>query len=253
MLVNLRTTHKPKTLREAIELLRRPGVYPVYGGGAWLIRADKRDAQEAADLSGVVASTGEVVGDDLSLGAAATLETVAASDPALGAIIRAETPLTLRNALTMGDLLMEVRPDSLLLTALYGLAARVDTPERGQDDIIEIGRWYAMTPDERRQNVIQSVIVPNYPGTLWRFAYEKVSRTPADSPIVAAFGFAYAGQPDPGEYVVVCGLDSRPLRYTPGMASRLNDYKGSAEYRAEMAEALSEQALARARELARML
>jgi CO/xanthine dehydrogenase FAD-binding subunit len=249
MLINLQAIIQPESLADAQKLLAQLGVYPLYGGGASLIRLQSRDIHEAVDLSGVVSPKCETVGADVILGAGATLADVAAFDASIGGIIRAEWPITLQNALTVGDVLLE--GTSLLLTLLHGLGARIDTPDRGADDKIEVVRWAQMAFDERRQHVIQSVIIPRYASPSIRFALEKVSRTPADVPIVAAIGFAFAIEPDPGAYAFVHGVAPYPVRFTPGMGSQLGDYKGSAEYRAAMAEALSKLAISKAQEMAR--
>lgn len=250
MLINLQTIHRPETLHQAMELLKRPGVYPIYGSGAALIREDSRHAREAVDLTKVVSAECKADAERTYLGGCATLTAIAEHDPALGAVIRAEMPLTLRNTLTLGDVLMEAPHNSPLLTVLYGLGARIDTPGRAADDLIELGRWYEMAPDERRPHLVQGVNLPHYPATSWRFAFKKVSRTPADAPIVAAIGFAYAGTPNPGAYAVVCGVAPHPVRYSPGLQSTMSDYKGSAEYRAAMAKVLVEAAIAQAEKLA---
>src|SRR5258707_3391613 len=123
MLINLRTIHKPESLEEAAELLKRPGVYPLYGAGASLVRSGSNEIAEAVDLSPVVAGENAVDDSgDLYLSPASTLEQIASDldrvDSATGGglsnIIKSEVPETLRNALTLGDLFMEHDPTSLI-------------------------------------------------------------------------------------------------------------------------------------------
>src|ERR1700687_5745617 len=101
MLINLRTIHRPKTLEAAVELLARPGLFPLYGTGASLIRLDLADVEEAVDLAPLVARDNNIDQDgDLHLGSASTLENICAQltevDATLGgglsAIIKAEVP-----------------------------------------------------------------------------------------------------------------------------------------------------------------
>jgi CO/xanthine dehydrogenase FAD-binding subunit len=247
MLINLETVKKAANLSEAGQALRRGGVYPLYGEGAALLRLNSRDIHEVVDLSGVVPGGCEVAGDAARLGAGAKLADVVKFDARIGGVIKAVWPITLQNALTVGDVLMEA--DSPLLALLHGMGARIDTPGRGEDDLIEIARWCQMPMAERRTTILQAVVIPQYVGSRWHFAVEKVSRTPADAPIVAAIGFAHAGDPDPGAFAVVHGLAAYPVRYVHGLTSKLDDYKGSADYRAAMARVLSEAAIARAQQM----
>src|SRR5260370_33766047 len=101
MLFNLRTIHKPTTLEEAVELLARPGVYPLYGSGASLIRLNQPNIEEAVDLTHLVARDNNIDADgDLHLGAASTLEHICAQlaeiDATLGeglsAVVTTEMP-----------------------------------------------------------------------------------------------------------------------------------------------------------------
>ncbi|MBX3084956.1 MAG: FAD binding domain-containing protein [Anaerolineae bacterium] len=246
MLINLRTIHKPTSISEAVKLLRQTDVYPLYGGGAALIRADDQKIEEAVDLSKVVSEQCRLADEDMFLSGRATLQQIAEYDPALGEFIAADMPNTLRNAMTLGDLLLECPPNSLFLGLLYGLVARIDTPERGANDTIQLAQWFTMSTAERRQHVILGVIIPDFPKTHWRFAYEKVARTPSDTAIVGAIGFVYDGEPDPGSYSVVIGAMGHPVRYQVGLKAEVSDYKGSAAYRTEMAKVLSERALAKA-------
>jgi len=246
MLINLRTIHKPTSVSEAVKLLRQTDVYPLYGGGAALIRADDQKTEEAVDLSKVVSDQCRLADDDMFLSGRATLQQIAEFDPALGAFIHADMPPTLRNAITLGDALLECEPSSLFLGLLYGLVARIDTPERGANDTIQLPQWFTMSAAERRQHVILGVIIPDFPKTKWRFAYEKVSRTPSDTAIVGAIGFVFDGQPDPGSYSVIVGAKQHPVRYQIGIKADMSDFKGSVAYRTEMAKVLSERALAKA-------
>jgi CO/xanthine dehydrogenase FAD-binding subunit len=245
MLINLRTTHKPKTLDEAAALLARPGIYPIYGGGAYLLRSnalaqglDSRDVHETVDLSRLLGAQCGLPASPL-IDAAASLETIAASHPQFGAVIGASTPRTLRNALTLGDELMERRPDSLLMGLLTGFAANVI---RHNAPPLPIGQWLEQSAELCRQTLVVGVALSTYTPE-GQVTLAKVSRTPADSPIVAALAFQTAQQP----FVVIIGVDLKPVIYRDGLLSLIGDYKGSAEYRAAMAGVLSAQALAQLR------
>jgi hypothetical protein len=87
----------------------------------------------------------------------------------------------------------------------------------------------------------------------WSIVLEKVSRTPDDAPIVAAIGFARGGSKNTSVvqfYIAICGLSDRPTRHGPRdlmtLTSKIEDYKGSIEYRTEMGRTLANRALMRA-------
>jgi CO/xanthine dehydrogenase FAD-binding subunit len=250
MLSNLRTIHKPATLEEAAALLRRPGVYPLYGGGAALIRQNSPDVEAGVDLTSLIAAGCSGDKSGVRIDGCATLETLATYDGYIGSVVREDAPETLRNALTLGDVLMECRPDSLTLTLLVGLRAQIRSLA---DASIDIDNWFSLSADERRQTVIAGVFLPEYRPGMWHITLEKVSRTPADAPIVAAIGFARGGGKSTAVvtfYCVVCGLSDRPIRCKPKdiatLKSQIDDTKGSAEYRTEMAKLVSNRAITRA-------
>jgi CO/xanthine dehydrogenase FAD-binding subunit len=240
MLINLQTIHKPTTLAEAESLLKRPGVYPIYGGGASIVRGDHADVEAVVDLSKLLVQSVTITPENVELSAGATLETAALSDSGLGRIINAAMPLTLRNAFTIGDLLLECDPYSPILALFMGLDAQIQTTSGS----LTIDQWFDLTGEQRRMTVIQAVVCKQY--GQYQFAYEKVARTPADAPIVGAVGFARGTE----SYAVVVGVADRPVRYSEGMQSQVDDYKGSADYRTEMARVITNRAVAAANELA---
>src|SRR5258707_1951819 len=168
MLINLRPLHNPATLEEAVELLARPGVYPLYGKGASLIRLDLANIEEAVDLTHLVARDNSIDADgDLHLGSASILEHIctqlAEVDATLGsglsAIVRAEVPEALRNTLTLGDVLFEHNANSLLLTMLAGLHADFSVFDVYSNThiLLRIRDWFGLTFDECRQLVVTQV------------------------------------------------------------------------------------------------
>lgn len=236
MLINLQSIHKPETLDEALALVRRQGAFPLYGGGAYLVRAAERDAQSAVDLSLVVPDGFSA--DPAWIGAGATLETATDFDAATRPVFESEAPLTLRNTMTLGDVLMETRPDSLAMGLLVALSARVVCYG---EPALDLDQWFGLSFEARSMRLVIRVELPGYPVGRVRIGLSKVARTPADAPIVAALAIVY---PDRPPLATVIGLAQRALRYTPGMASAIGDYKGSPEYRAAVVSTLVERALA---------
>ncbi len=232
MLINLRTIHRPTSLDEALALLARPGVYPLYGGG--LVRENSSEVGEAVDLSASGLTRIDTTDRMLTIGGAATLEAIRAAcadlpgvvAESLAEICRNEMPLTLRNALALGDVLTEARPTSLLRTWLTALGPRAQLLTRpigadGMGRLIELLRVKLDVPDERAG---------------WGWA--KVSRTPADAPIVVAIAWLEGDS----ERIAVGGLLLHPALYTPGMPAQYDDYLGGVEYRTAVAPVLAQRA-----------
>jgi CO/xanthine dehydrogenase FAD-binding subunit len=250
-LSNFQTIHKPQTLDEAAELVRRPGVYPIYGESASASHVVGADIREGVDLTELVADECIFEKGHLTIDGGATLETLAACDPEMGVIIKDDTSEALRNALTVGDVLIKSPPNSLALALLVGLRAKINA--HGQEPI-PLDRWFEMSPDERRQHIVVGVTCPDYrsPGA-WHLAFEKTPPGPNNAPLVASIGFASGGTPGTAVvqfYFVVTGLADRPLRYKASelsqLKSQIDDANGSAEYRTEIAKQMSNRVIMKA-------
>jgi CO/xanthine dehydrogenase FAD-binding subunit len=270
MLLNLKTIHRPETLDEAIMLLRDPGTFPLYGGGA-LQRNPRPNVQAAVQLERLQLDYVRDSENSLRLGSMLTLEQVrqacderAEAHPRLGAVgeaLKMDFPETLRHTLTLGDLLVERNPQSWTLTlllALGGVLKRLDV-----DMHFTMAAWLSVPDDVSRYLIAHMRLSRGSQQTA--VAFEKVARTPADAPIVGAVAAAEAGE---GGYthttLAVCGVAPMPIPQPAAAraldmqedmdtvldALRLNptgDHWGSAEYRTEMARVVCRRALTRAR------
>ena len=165
MLLNLKTIHKPATVEEAAGLLADPGVYPLYGGAA-LHRANRTDVEAALDLGQLGLDFVRDSENSLRLGSMLSLEAARQAclerrdtHPQLGAVadtLAADLPLTLRNTMTLGDLLVERDPQSLTLTLLLVLGAvikRVDV-----DMHFTMAAWLTTDSDVARYLIASSVV-----------------------------------------------------------------------------------------------
>lgn len=267
MLVNVETIHTPDTLDEAIHLLLEPNVRPLYGGVA-LHREAPRATGAVVDLSKLKLNKSRVFDAGFALGSMMTLEEAreaclhfageSSNAHFLAEMLRHEAPITLRNTMTIGDVLVERKPNSIFLTALVALDAQVDA--NGWPRFIH--KWMNAPEVEVRQALITSVALEKGQ-TQARHAFEKVARTPADDPIVGAAG--YAARDDKGNLVDVrlalCGVADHPIPLaavdetlieTNGdieaglqklVVDPAGDHWGSREYRAEMAQVLSRRVL----------
>ena len=272
MLLNLKTIHKPDSLDDTRRMLAEPGTYPLYGGAALLRRSDPA-VEAVVDLSRLELDYVRDTERSLRLGTMLTLEQVrqaclerADAHPRIGAIatlLAEEMPETLRNTLTLGDLLVERNPQSPTLTlflALGGILRRIDV-----DMHFTMSAWLT-APTDVTHYLIAHIRIARGPRQA-AVTYEKVARTPADAPIVAAVACVEAVDDEPKHRaaLAVCGASPMPvpqrnvieaLYATGALDTALNelildppnDHWGSAEYRAAMARVLSRRALVRALE-----
>lgn len=273
MLLNLTTIHKPTTLGETLLYLRESGAFPLYGGAA-LQRAARSDVNAVIDLSELRLDYVRDSENSLRLGTMLSLEQVRqaclqrAESPKLAALaetLAADFPETLRHTLTLGDLLVERCPQSLTLTlllALGGVLKRLDVEMH-----FTVAAWLAMTGDVARYLIAQ-IRIPRQPieaGIAW----EKVARTPADAPIVAAVACVEPRDGGTHSRLAICGASPAPVPQpqaarifdtTGDLDAALDalaldpvgDHWGSAEYRAAMARITARRALERAAAQMRM-
>ncbi|MBI5960998.1 MAG: FAD binding domain-containing protein [Chloroflexi bacterium] len=272
MLLNLKTIHEPATLEEAAVLLRQPDTYPIYGGAA-LLRHPRAEVIAGVDLKNLQLDYVRDSSDSLRLGTMLTMEQVrqaceerADQHPRLGAfaaIIKDDMTETLRHTLRFGDVLVERHPQSLILTALLALGAvlkRVDV-----DVHFTIAAWLASGPEIERYLIAHARFARGPQKAA--LVYEKVARTPADAPIVAAVVSAERreGSAAPHTTLALCGVAPTPIPQ-PEVARTLDetgdinaalsklaldppdDHWGSREYRIEMARVVARRALVKALE-----
>jgi len=270
MLLNLKTIHTPATFEEAISALAQPGTYPLYGGAA-LQRSSSPDVQAGVDLSKLGLGYVRDSDNSLRLGSMLTLEQVrqacmerGVGHPrlaALAAILAEDWPETLRNTMTLGDLLVEREPQSMtnaLLLALGVVIKRVDLNVH-----LTMPAWLTIPVDVSRYLVAHVRIQRGSQAV--KVATEKVARTPADAPIVGAVACIEKAQAPVAHYttLALCGVAKPPIPQpdaartfdeTGSIDAALDklildppdDHWGSREYRSEMARVLTRRVLERA-------
>jgi len=267
MLLNLKTVYEPETLDEALRRLAEPGVYPLYGGVA-LQRSGNLAVEAAVKLDRLGLDRVEEADEAVSFGSMLSLEQVrqaclerGTATPTLRALadtLRADQPETLRHTMTLGDLLVERDPQSLTLALLLALGATVRRLDQALH--LTVASWLSAEEDLARC-LIADVSVP-LGETQAGVGIEKVSRTPADAPIVAAVAYVEMSDDDRPAYssLALVGVADRAVRQD-GVARALDetgdveralealavdppsDHWGSAEYRAEMARVTARRAL----------
>lgn len=170
--------HRPKTLDEALTLLDQPNRVPL-GGGTLL--AHVSDTVEAVDLQALGIDTIAKAGSDLTLGATVTLQTLLenADCPAgVKTALKLEAPLNLRNMATVAGTLVSADGRSPFATALLALDAKVSVMVNRQPSVFNLGEFLLARP----QGLVTQIALP----LNVKFAFEYVSKTPSDKPLVCA-------------------------------------------------------------------
>jgi CO/xanthine dehydrogenase FAD-binding subunit len=177
--------HRPKTLDEALSLLTHPNRTPL--GGGTLLANLETDPVEAVDLQSLNLDSVEKQGNSLKIGATVTLQALLISDvcpDALRSAIKLEAPLNLRNAATVAGTLVSCDGRSTFVSALLALDAKLEQMKLSDSKIVSrtsnLGDFLPLR--DLQGWLITSILIP----LNTKLAFEYVSRTPADKPIVCA-------------------------------------------------------------------
>ncbi|MCA9972303.1 MAG: FAD binding domain-containing protein [Anaerolineales bacterium] len=236
--------HRPKTLDEALRLLARPGAAPLAGGTRLVPALGETTVRDAVDLQAVGLTDIDVTEAAVTLGAMLRLQTLAADDrlpPLLRQMARREGPNTTRHAATLGGAIATADWESELFAALLVHEAVVTVRTAAETRTLPLADWSAAAL--AGGGLVTAVTLRSGGQT----AAERVARTPADRPIVAAV----ARQDAAGRlHLALCGVAKRPILVAPDAVDGLTppaDFRGSSAYRLEMARLLSRRVLDRVR------
>lgn len=230
--------HRPASLGEALHLLSSSGRVALAGGTT--LNSDREPSGlEAVDLQSLGLEEVAAAGDGrVRLGATATLDAVRRCEllpDSLRERARAEQPSTLRTLATVGGLVAKASAESMLLAAMLAHEARVElagpadagSAERGLGELLAAG----LAPG----SLITAVTVDPSGST----AVSSTGRTPADVPIVGAYG----RRTDGFVAMALTGVADHPVLVdvhdpTSGL-DPAGDFRGSREYRLHLAATLT--------------
>jgi putative selenate reductase FAD-binding subunit len=242
--IMITTYHRPKTLDEALTLLTQPNTVPL--GGGTLLSQGKSDPVSVVDLQHLGLDSIRVNGNELQVGATCSLQALLESEhcPAtLKSALKLEAPLNIRNTATVAGTVVASDGRSTFTTMLLAMDAKVSVTS-DQSSVISIGEFLLARP----KGLITSIIIPANVKT----AFEFVSKTPADKPLVCA---ALAQWNSGRTRLTLGGYGSSPLLAMDGTEAdgldtaarnayhEANDEWASAEYRMDVAATLAKRAL----------
>lgn len=244
------TYHRPKTLAEALKLLSRPNTRPL--GGGTLLSKPTNEPVEVVDLQALGLDAIGKNGNDLVLGATITLQQLLESKDcpeALKIAVKLEAPLNLRNSATVAGTIVACDGRSTFATALLALDAKLEQAmfdnSKVEYRVSNIGEFLPL----RSTSLITKIMIPLINV---KFAFEYVSRTPADKPIVCA---ALAQWNSGRTRLALGGYGKSPLLAMDGTEAEglepaarntyheANDKWASGEYRMDVAATLAKRCL----------
>jgi CO/xanthine dehydrogenase FAD-binding subunit len=232
--------HRPENIEEALQLLSRPEVHStILAGGTSLLVGFDRDVGQVVDLQNIGLDQIESAQGKMMIGAMVRLQRIVDDEnvpPLIREMARLEGPNTFRHAGTLGGVLVEADWESELFAALLVHEAKVRVRTLDGKDVVPLDQF---TREELGDGIVTGVIIKEGGQT----AHERVSRTPADKPIVAVVG----RKDDSGKVrLALCGMAERPVLSSKDEIAKLsppNDFRGSSAYRQKIAEVLVERVL----------
>jgi len=254
------TYHRPKSLDEALTLLAQNNRMPL-GGGTFLSHASSplsasptTDPVEVVDLQALRLDSIKKNGNNLEIGATATLQQLYESEfcpAALKSAIKLEAQLNVRNAATVAGTLVVGDGRSTFSATLFALDAKLETEAgapKQNADTMSLGEFLPLRMEKLQGKLITSITIP----LNVKLAFDYVSRTPADKPIVCA---ALAQWNSGRTRLVLGGYGKSPLLAMDGTEAEgietaarnafheATDEFASAEYRMDVAATLAKRCL----------
>jgi CO/xanthine dehydrogenase FAD-binding subunit len=250
------TYHRPQTLDEALTLLTQPNTVPL--GGGTLLSRPTTDSVQAVDLQSLGLDSLTIKGNPsagsaqaLEIGATTTLQALHENEncpEALKAAIKLEAPINIRNSATVAGTLVASDGRSPFATTLLSMDAKLEQAMLNNSTVeyrtSNIGEFLPL----RSVNLITKIILP----LNIKFAFEFVSRTPADKPIICA---ALTQWSSGRTRLALGGYGKTPVLAMDGTEAKglesaarnayheANDEWASAEYRMDVAATLAKRCL----------
>lgn len=163
----------PRTVSEALQMVREPGAC-FYAGGIELHLAARKDPESAPPVWVSLAGLGELTGvrqegPDLVLGAASSyteiLESPVCLPPMLRYALESVGCEAIRNQGTVGGALATGRPFFDLLGPLVAVEAHLKLLRDGADpEIVPVSEYLEMDPGRKRTALVSQIRIPPWTG-----------------------------------------------------------------------------------------
>ncbi|MCO6453265.1 MAG: FAD binding domain-containing protein [Caldilineales bacterium] len=237
----IKTYHRPASVEAALELLARPGVHSAVLAGGTHLNAHADGVDEVVDLQAVGLEGIRMAGGRLTVRSMTRLQALVDAELAPDLIrhtAHSEGPNTFRNQATVGGVVAGADAESELLAALLVFEADVRVQNQTTTRIIALPDFLADVVGALDGGIITEITL----ATGGKTAGERVTRTPADKPIVAVVGRKTG---DGRILFAACGVAPSPILIDPDQLDSLDppaDFRGSSEYRREMVGVLARRA-----------
>jgi CO/xanthine dehydrogenase FAD-binding subunit len=241
--------HRPKSIEEALELLKRKSPKTVPLGGGTTLNQPSNEQVAVVDLQNLGLDKVKKKGSNLEIGAAATLQTLLDTKDLLTALAQAiqhEATYNLRQTGTVAGTLVSADGRSPFAAAMLALDAQLAwmpgevAQPLGDFLPLRAGKWPG--------SLITAIAISLQP----KLAYQYVARSPADLPIVSV---TVARWSSGRTRIVLGGYGSAPMMVMDGQEQdgampvvenaflNAGDEWASAEYRADVAKTLTRRCL----------
>jgi CO/xanthine dehydrogenase FAD-binding subunit len=270
-MTNPKSYLRPTTLDEAVRLAAQPGTIAL-AGGALLLGTLDFPYETVVDLQAVPElNRTEANENGVTVGGALSLQTLVESDSLIPALKRSITrflPLNQRSNTSVGESLIAPQPLREWLAALVALDVGVELiGSDGTHDTYSIAELTETDSEPTlHSGIIASVFIPHLEDDE-ALGAAFVARTPADDPIVNAAAFVRLNEDRTVEnaFVALCGasahtvsnihmatLEGMPFdeaniasaaKWIVTQISPVDDWRGTADYRREMARVTAQRAL----------
>ena len=281
MLRHVKQYLKPESVEEAVALVQSNPKAAYLGGGAWLVAFGSDAVETVVDLQKVGIGGIEADIDKVTIGAMATLQTMIddanvarLANGILATAAGYTQSRTLREQGTLGGTLIVADAADPITTALLVLDATITYA----DPVLHKAPFDSFVAYRDRlikNRALLTAVTIARPPAHSAAAFERVGRSPKDKPIVCAAAYVAIEEGLPTVIrVAVGGADAAPVRLLKSehlLKGRLldkakveealrvaidelqpiADFRGSADYRREMAAVLARRAILAAWEQAR--